>query len=169
MQENTNVKKGNNNMNMPKLMVMVGIPGSGKSTFAKHYSEDANNMPTVWISRDEVRYSLISDKDEYFAKEKDVFKVFAKKINEALAEGKNVIADATHINAQSRKKLLASVTIPNIQIEACVMETSLQECLKNNEKRSGRACVPKEAILRMYRQFEYPTFAEGFSSISNIK
>ena len=64
-------------MNMPKLMVMVGIPGSGKSTFAKHYSEDANNMPIVWISRDEVRYSLISEKDEYFAKEKDVFKVFA--------------------------------------------------------------------------------------------
>ena len=156
-------------MNKPKLIVMVGIPGSGKSTFAKHYSEDANNTPTVWISRDEVRYSLISDKDEYFAKEKDVFKVFAKKINEALAEGKNVIADATHINAQSRKKLLSSITVPDIQIEACVMELSLQECLANNEKREGRARVPKEAILRMYRQFEYPTFSEGFSSISTVK
>ena len=49
------------------------------------------------------------------------------------------------------------------------METSLQECLANNEKRDGRARVPKEAILRMYHQFEYPTFAEGFSSISTVK
>ena len=49
------------------------------------------------------------------------------------------------------------------------MEASLQECLANNEKREGRARVPKEAILRMYRQFEYPTFSEGFSSISTVK
>ena len=59
---------------------MVGIPGSGKSTFAQHYTEDANNISTVWISRDEVSYSLISGTDEYFAKEKDVFKIFVKKI-----------------------------------------------------------------------------------------
>ena len=148
---------------------MVGIPGSGKSTFAQHYVENTNNISTVWVSRDEVRYSLISGTDEYFAKEKDVFKIFVNKINSALAEGKDVIADATHINTQSRKKLLSSITIPDIQIEACVMETSLQECLANNEKRDGRARVPKEAILRMYRQFEYPTFAEGFSSISNVR
>ena len=156
-------------MNKPKLIIMVGIPGSGKSTFAQHYTEDANNISTVWISRDEVRYSLISGRDEYFAKEKDVFKIFVKKINSALAEGKDVIADATHINAQSRKKLLSNITIPDIQIEACVMETSLQECLANNEKRDGRARVPKEAILRMYHQVEYPTFVEGFSSISTVK
>ena len=49
------------------------------------------------------------------------------------------------------------------------MEASLQECLANNEKREGRARVPKEAILRMYHQFEYPTFSEGFSSISTVK
>ena len=49
------------------------------------------------------------------------------------------------------------------------MEASLQECLANNEKREGRARVPKEAILRMYRQFEYPIFSEGFSSISTVK
>lgn len=156
-------------MNKPKLIIMVGIPGSGKSTFAQNYIKDANNMSTVWVSRDEVRYSLISGTDEYFAKEKDVFKIFVKKINTALAEGKDAIADATHINAQSRKKLLSSITVPDIQIEACVMETSLQECLANNEKREGRARVPKAAILRMYRQFEYPTFSEGFSSILNVK
>ena len=156
-------------MNKPKLIIMVGIPGSGKSTFAQNYIKDANNISTVWISRDEVRYSLISGTDEYFAKEKDVFKLFVKKINTALAEGKDVIADATHINAQSRKKLFSSITVPDIQIEACVMGTSLQECLVNNEKREGRARVPKEAILRMYRQFEYPSFSEGFTSISNVK
>ena len=33
-------------MNKPKLIIMVGIPGSGKSTFAQHYAEDANNMST---------------------------------------------------------------------------------------------------------------------------
>ena len=73
-------------MNKPKLIVMVGIPGSGKSTFAQHYIKDASNISTVWVSRDEVRYSLISGTDEYFAKEKDVFKTFLKKLISVLAE-----------------------------------------------------------------------------------
>ena len=156
-------------MNNPKLMIMVGLPGSGKSTFARHYVEQSPLMSTIWVSRDDIRYSFLSDGDEYFSKEKEVFDFFVKAINEGLEKGKKVIADATHLNSRSRKKLLSRITVPNIQIEAWVMDTPLEECLKNNAKRSGRACVPDKVIFDMFQNFEYPTFEEGFTTIATIK
>lgn len=156
-------------MNNPKLMIMVGLPGSGKSTFARHYVEQSPVMSTIWVSRDDIRYSLLSDGDEYFSKEKEVFDFFIKAINAGLAEGKDVIADATHLNSRSRKKLLSHITVSNIQIEAWIMGTAFEECLKNNAKRSGRACVPEKVIFDMLQNFEYPTFEEGFTTIATIK
>ena len=169
MQGISNVTNGKYNMNKPKLIVMIGIPGSGKSTFARHYVEQANLMTTIWVSRDDIRYSLLSDGDDYFSKEKDVFEFFIKAINAGLADGMDVIADATHLNSRSRKKLLSRITVPNIQIEACVMETPLEKCLENNAKRSGKACVPEKVILDMFHNFEYPTFQEGFTTIATVK
>ena len=46
---------------------MVGIPGSGKSTWAK--ARCKNNPHAAYISRDEIRFSLLKDEEEYFAKE----------------------------------------------------------------------------------------------------
>lgn len=40
----------------------------------------------LYISRDEIRYSMISDKDEYFSKEKEVFNEYVKQIDEALTK-----------------------------------------------------------------------------------
>ena len=54
-----------NNMNNT-LVLMCGAPGSGKTTIAKKLM--CNN--DLYISRDEIRYSMISDEDEYFSKEK---------------------------------------------------------------------------------------------------
>ena len=47
------------------LVLMCGAPGSGKTTIAKKLM--CNN--DLYISRDEIRYSMISDEDEYFSKE----------------------------------------------------------------------------------------------------
>lgn len=54
------------------LYVMIGIPGSGKSTWAKANKKEKD----IYVSRDEVRFSLLQDGDEYFSKEKEVLKEF---------------------------------------------------------------------------------------------
>ena len=51
------------------LVLMCGAPGSGKTTIAKKLM--CNN--DLYISRDEIRYSMISNEYEYFSKEKEVF------------------------------------------------------------------------------------------------
>ena len=80
-----------------KLYVMVGIPGSGKSTFLKNHNIFFNE-PYKIISRDEIRYSIISDEDEYFSKENEVFKKFIEEIKNSLLINEETYADATHIN-----------------------------------------------------------------------
>ena len=55
---------------MSKLIMMVGAPGSGKSTFAKTMAEEYKNM--VIVSRDEIRYSIVKEDEEYFSREDDV-------------------------------------------------------------------------------------------------
>ena len=132
----------------PTLFIMVGVPGSGKSHFLT-----TQNFPSdkfLIVSRDKVRFSMISDKDEYFSKEKQVFKEFVNQIQKGLDNGKSVFADATHLNGVSRFKLINALKLNNVNIIPIVINTPLKVCLERNAKRVGREKVPEDALRRMY-------------------
>ena len=149
---------------MAKLYIMVGIPGSGKSTWIKNHLTEND----VVVSRDKVRFSIIGENDEYFSKENQVFAEFCRQINENLKAGKNVFADATHLNEFSRRKLLNSVSGYS-ELEAVVLSTTCEEALKRNKNREGtRSFVPKSVIRRMNSQLVFPDFSEGFSTIYSV-
>lgn len=144
------------------LYVMIGIPGSGKTTIAK------NSVGCVHISRDEIRFSLLSESDNYFKKENQVYKTFIKQINDNLAAGKNVIADATHINQKSRNKLFHNLHIDRSKtiVIAIYVNTPLDICLERNDTRKGgRTFVPPHEIHNMYIRREPPTYNEPFDYI----
>lgn len=149
-----------------KLYIMIGIPGSGKSTYAKKHFPNA-----LYVSRDEIRFNLVAENEEYFSKEKEVFSKFINTINFGLTTGKDVVADATHLNYRSRNKLLKNLDINfirKIEIVAIVMATPLDECIKRNENRKGtRSYVPQEVIKKMYTSFKPPTFEELYM-IDNV-
>ena len=139
---------------------MCGVPGSGKSTFAKN---ELLKYGTVYVSRDEIRFELVKPNEEYFSKENLVFNTFVRKIIEGLQSGQDVIADATHLNSKSRSKLLFRLFsyLEDTEIVAVVMRTSLDTCLNQNELRRGtRAYVPRSQVRRMYSQFSEPDFKE---------
>lgn len=146
-----------------ELVLMVGIPGSGKSTFTKTHNITGYKV----ISRDEIRFNLVKPDEEYFSKETEVFSTFVSKTKEALANGENVIADATFINEASRTKFLRALggSLEKTKIIAVKMDTPLEVCLERNEKRTGRAKVPREAIRRMELQSTTPDLEEGFDEI----
>lgn len=147
---------------MAKLILLMGCPGSGKSTWiTKHLDEH-----TVWVSRDDVRFSMVSEDEEYFSKEKAVFKEFIRRINNAIENGYNVFADATHLNESSRNKLIRNISAPVDEINIVWIKTDLNTALKRNESRKGtRAYVPKSVIRRMFYSMTKPSFEEGFKNI----
>lgn len=163
---------------MVNLTLMVGIPGSGKSTEAAA----AKDIDTMVISRDEIRFSLVAEDEEYFSKENEVFDTFCRKIATHLYCGFNVIADATHITAKSRAKLINGVkagykrlTLENefddeVNLSAYVVETPLRRTLAQNENRKGtRAYVPKSVIRRMHEQFEDIGSDEPFTEVVRVR
>ena len=149
---------------MAKLFLTVGLPGSGKSTYLKNHCKEND----VIVSRDAVRFSMVAEGEEYFSKEKEVFAKFAATINTNLKLGYDVFADATHLNAASRRKVLDKVKGYDM-VGAIVMNTSLTEALRRNDNRTGREFVPHSVIRRMAAQFEFPDITENFDAVYEIK
>ena len=119
----------------------------------------------VYVSRDDIRFSFLKEGDDYFAKEDMVWDTFVKSINEALEMGYNVFADATHINPDSRRKLLNAVKGYD-EVDTIYINTPLCTALERNELRKDtERYVPRSVIKRMSYQFEEPTFDEGFNVI----
>ena len=145
-----------------RLYVMCGAPGSGKSTWAKKHLFDPNIVQ--YISRDEIRFSLLGPNDKYFSKEREVWEVFMNQIQEAVnKKNMDVIIDASHLDKWSRRKLtnaLDDALTESWELYYIAMDTSYEECCRRNDNRTGRANVPHDVIKEMYDKMTYPRMNE---------
>ena len=143
-------------MKLKKVWLMCGIPGSGKSTWVKKRLMENGG---IWISRDEVRFSMIREDEDYFSKENEVFDKFIANICEALKSplAENIYIDATHISDKARKKVLNRLPKDNIdEVIYVVFKVPMEVCLERNALRTGREVVPESAIYNMAKSFKMP-------------
>lgn len=154
-----------------RLYVLCGIPASGKSTWIREHEEtlkqESPNGRILVVSRDKIRFSLLEEGEPYFSKESLVYKEYIRQIAEGLSCGDTVVADATHLNATSRSKLLNSLgnALKNCEVIAICMIIPIGVAIKRNEKRHGREFVPPKQIVQMNYNYRTPTFEEGFNRI----
>lgn len=145
----------------PTLTIMCGVPGLGKDWQIEHNDFFVNLRDNV-VSRDKIRFSMIGENDDYFSRERQVFKEFVRQIASGLAEGKDMVANTTHINDSARSKLLNAIDQYNVEynIVYFVLLGSVDTALRQNSMREGLANVPEEAIRRMAGSFIKPSFDE---------
>ena len=143
--------------------------GSGKTTWVKKQLKGDTDR---YVSRDEIRFSLLQDGDEYFAHETEVFKMFVDKIVQNLNDVNSyrIFADASHLNYQSRIKLLNAlkereVDFNAVDINYIWMFTTLETCIARNALRTGRANVPESIIKEMYSRQSEPEINEGVKRV----
>ncbi|WP_297523107.1 AAA family ATPase [uncultured Clostridium sp.] len=145
---------------MTTLYCLVGIPASGKSTFANEHI----NENTIWISSDNIRkeiYGAETHQDNNI----EVFEMMYKRTKEALNSGVNVIYDATNISIKKRKSLIYQ--LEGIKKICVYFEVDLNEAIERNAKRERK--VPVHIINEMYKDLQIPTHYEGWDEIKIIK
>ena len=152
---------------MSNFVMLVGLPGSGKSTVAYQFLSTRQNE-YVWLSSDKLREELWGDEEDQ-SNPGAVFNAMNNRAVAALNEGYSVIQDATNLNSKKRKATLAEITrrvnpAKSDFITTCYVVTcSITECKQRQNLRSRK--VPDEVIDRMARQFQTPNYGEGWDKI----
>lgn len=148
---------------MKKIYIASGIPGSGKSTWIQ---KRVQSLGGLYISRDVIRFSLLNDEDDYFAKEILVFQQFINLIQAGIdtPEVEDIYIDATHLNEKSRRKVLDRLNLTKVdEIIVLFFDVKLSVALNRNAQRKGRAYVPETAIQNMYYSLEKPAAAGKYN------
>lgn len=142
----------------PEFLMLVGLPGSGKSTYIKKYF----NQNLRVHSSDNIREELSGDVNNQDINKK-VFELLHKRVREDLKNGISCVYDATNISWKKRKAFLES--LKGIKcIKTChVIATPYEVCLEQNRQRDR--VVPEDVIERMYMNFDIPFYNEGWDDI----
>jgi len=141
---------------MKKVIIMKGLPGSGKSTYARKL---LNEFPNAYkrINRDELR-AMFDDGKVSRGNEKFVKQVRDLLIMKALESGKHVIVDDLNLSPKNENRIqqlvneYKSKSGEEVKIEIHEMETSMLESMRRDAQREKP--VGKNVIRKLARQFE---------------
>lgn len=144
----------------PTLYILCGPAGCGKTTWAFDFMQCDSDVR--YVSRDAIRFSMIGNEEEYFSHEKEVFRRFSGCIAQTLVDGFDCIADATHLNKFSRRKLTQAIDVyfKDYKIVYVSFNVNADICIEHNTNREGRANVPETVIRNMCRDFRAPSLEE---------
>lgn len=145
---------------MKTIHMMIGIPGSGKTTFVKKLASEKGYDV---VSTDIVRANHPQ------MDEKDVWPTVYKMIGDILLEKYNCIFDATNTTKKVRDRFKENVNlyIKDYQIYGYYFPTNYKECIKRVEKRNtqkGELYLPVDVIKSYGENIYPPTYEESFTN-----
>ena len=150
-------------MTRPVLILLCGIPGSGKTTWAKNYI--SKNPDFVHLSSDAIRAELYGD-ENIQGNPVEVFTLMQKKAVESLNAGYNVVYDATSMTRKDRAGII-SMCPKFTHIQCNIIWAPIETCIERDTTRERT--VGKEVIDRMLKRFQMPYYDEGIDEINIIR
>lgn len=150
-----------------KLVMTIGPPGSGKSTFIKN---NLSGDKDFHVSSDAIREELMGTRDD-MSRNAEVFSIFEDRVVKGLTLFDNVYADATFCHARFRQGFLYRVRGIPSSITGYVFMTALHHCMEMNRNRIPEHVVPDDVVVKMYQDLigEHPTLYEGFDKLIAIR
>ena len=137
---------------MLELIVFVGLPGSGKTTYYRaHFAAThAHVSKDLWPNA--------ARRDERQVRE----------IDAALGGGKSVVVDNTNPSRAVRAPLVALGRRHGARIVAVYFETDVRRAIMRNRQREGRERVPVVAIFTTKKKLVPPALDEGFDEVQVV-
>lgn len=145
-------------MKKPKFYMLVGLSGSGKSSY--NFGEEI-----IKISSDALRAELYGDENDQ-THNAEIFNELHKRIIKHLKAGDNVVYDATNLSRRRRIAFLNNIKHINCNKNCIVFCTPFEECVKRDSSRART--VGREVIFKQVKQFQVPLFEEGWDNIFAI-
>ena len=136
----------------PECVILVGLPAAGKSTFAR-----ARFPALEYISKDAFPPG---------ARNKQARQDAA--LRAALGAGRSAIVDNTSVTPAERAAIIAVAREAGARIVGYFLEVSIRDAVARNERREGRARVPKVAIFTCAKRLVPPSLAEGFDEVHTV-
>ncbi len=152
---------------MSEVILLIGAPGSGKSTWAKNNSDNyfiasTDNIIEQWGKEVGMKYH---EAFEHFDFNKANTKM-NKEIKQAVKDNKSVIIDRTNMTVKGRAKFLKM--FPSSYKKIAVVFENDYETLKarliKREKETGKH-VPAFVLTNMLNNYQQPTKEEGFDNL----
>lgn len=153
----------------PTIYVLIGLPGSGKSTWTRKQLNDGKDY--VVVSSDDIIEELGAKDGLNYS---EAFKLYSgqatgmmkQRARDALSSGKNVIWDQTNMSKKKRRGILQQV--PNnyikIAVDFDVDDKELFRRLEDRANKTGKR-IPRDVVMSMAQSYEPPTRDEGFDKV----
>jgi predicted kinase len=142
-----------------RIVVMVGLPGCGKSTYLERLGVTA-------LSSDALRLLLADDATNQTIHAR-VFQTLRYLLRHRLAIGRPVTyVDATHLTPEERRPYVQIARWYGCEIEAIYFDVPLDICQERNRGRNR--IVPEEAMRTMAAKLVPPRAEEGFARITVV-
>ena len=155
------------------LVLLIGPSGSGKSSFArKHF------LATEILSSDYCR-GLVSDDENDQAATKDAFEVLHFIAGKRLAAGRLTVIDATNVQPEARRSLIALARQHHVIPTAIVLNLPRELCLERNKARPdrdfgkgvvwGQADALRKSLKGLRKEFSHVTILDTTEAIDAVR